>query len=141
MIFADLFFLYVFMGIFILSLGMYLIIDNITILRVGVLLSGVFFLVGGMIKEPFCYGFDEESVTLYFVFLPNEIYLWKNIRRIKNTKSYSARTPILDMIFSNVYEIIGKVEGKQYFYMQGEVSCSLRTKKLFSNYWNKKIEK
>lgn len=135
------FFLFVFLGGLIFSLGIYLVIDNISAPRAGILLSGLAFLVGGMIKEPLCYGFDEEGLTLYFVFLPKEAYLWKNIRRIKNTKAYSSSTPILNMIFSNIYEINGKVEGKQYFYMQGEVSRSLRTKKLFEKYWNKKIEK
>lgn len=134
-------FLFVFIGCLILSLGVYLLIDNISASRAGIFLLGLILLIGGMMKEPLCYGFDEEGLTLYFVFLPKESYLWKNIRRIKNTKSYSARTPILNMIFSNIYEINGKVDGKQYFYMQGEVSRSMRTKKLFEKYWNKKIEK
>ena len=135
------FFLFCFIGALILSLGIYLLIDNISASRAGILLSGLFLLIGGMIKEPLCYGFDEDGIALYFVFLPKEAYLWKNIRRIKNTKKYSASSPILAFIFSNIYEINGKVEGKQYFYMQGEVSKSLRTKKLFEKYCNKKIEK
>ena len=86
-------------------------------------------------------GFDEEGITLYFVLYPKEIYLWKNIRRIKNTKDYSGSKPILGMIFSNVYEISGKVEGKKRFFECGVVSKSLRTKKLLEKYWHKKIEK
>lgn len=136
------FFLFVFMGGLILSLGIYLVIDNITALRAVVLFTGLFFLVGGMIKEPFCYGFNEDGITLYFSFFPNEKYLWKNIRTIiKTCESFSVSLPILSSIFSNVYEICGKVEGKQRFYMNGVVSRSNRTKKLFEKYWHKKIEK
>ena len=135
------FFLFVFIGAFILFLGCYIIIEKINAWSVGICIVGLLFLVGGMIKEPLCYGFDEEGITLYFVLYPKEIYLWKNIRRIKNTKDYSGSKPILGMIFSNVYEISGKVEGKKRFFECGVVSKSLRTKKLLEKYWHKKIEK
>ena len=135
------FFLFVFIGAFILFLGCYIIIEKINAWSVGICIVGLLFLVGGMIKEPLCYGFDEEGITLYFVLYPKEIYLWKNIRRIKNKKDYSGSKPILGMIFSNVYEISGKVEGKKRFFECGVVSKSLRTKKLLEKYWHKKIEK
>ena len=135
------FLLFVFIGAFILSLGCYIIIEKINAWSAGICIVGLLFLVGGMIKEPLCYGFDEEGITLYFVLYPKEIYLWKNIRRIKNKKDYSGSKPILGMIFSNVYEISGKVEGKKRFFECGVVSKSLRTKKLLEKYWHKKIEK
>ena len=135
------FLLFVFIGVFILSLGCYIIIEKINAWSVGICIVGLLFLVGGMIKEPLCYGFDEEGITLYFVLCPKEIYLWKNIRRIKNKKDYSGSKPILGMIFSNVYEISGKVEGEKRFFECGVVSKSLRTKKLIEKYWHKKIEK
>ena len=135
------FFLFVLIGVFIFSLGCYVIIEKINAWSVGICFIGLLFLVGGMIKEPLCYGFDEEGITLYFVLYPKEIYLWKNIRRIKNTKDCSGSKPILSMIFSNVYEISGKIEGKKRFFGCGVVSKSLRTKKLIEKYWHKKIEK
>lgn len=135
------FFLFVFLGAFVFSLGIYLVIDSISVLRAGICLAGLLFLIGGMIAQPLCYGFDEEGIVLYFVLYPKEIYLWKNIRKIKNTKDYSGSTPILSMIFSNVYEISGKIEGKKRFFECGAVSKSFRTKKLLEKYWHKKIEK
>lgn len=135
------FFMFVLFGAFVLSLGCYVIIDKVNAGSVGICVVGLLLLVGGMIKEPLCYGFDEEGLTLYFVLYPKEIYLWKNIRKIKNTKDCSGSTPILSMIFSNVYEISGKIEGKKRFFECGAVSKSFRTKKLLEKYWHKKIEK
>lgn len=135
------FFLFVLLGVFVLSLGCYIIIDKVNAGSIGICLIGLFLLIGGMIKEPLCYGFDENGITLYFVLYPKEIYLWKNIRKIKNTKGYSGSKPILSMIFSNVYEISGKPEGKKHFFECGTISKSFRIKKLLEKYWHKKIEK
>ena len=135
------FFLFVLLGAFVLALGCYVIIDKVNAGSIGICLIGLLLLVGGMIKEPLCYGFDESGITLYFFLYPKEIYLWKNIRKIKNTKENSGSKPILSMIFSNVYEISGKSEGKKRFFECGTISKSFRTKKLLEKYWHKKIEK
>lgn len=34
------------------------------------------------IFTPYCYAFDSEGLSLCYLFLPNERYLWKNIHAI-----------------------------------------------------------
>ena len=59
----------------------------------------------------------------------------------KFTENHPKFVAFLSMIFSNVYEISGKIEGKKRFFECGAVSKSFRTKKLLEKYWHKKIEK
>lgn len=127
------------MGALILIIGYIAIGEEISAWSVCVCVVGLIFLIGGSIAAPCCYGFDSEGVTFYYVFLPKERYLWKNIRNIKASKDGHSRSVIIDMVFSYVFEINGKVQGKHRFYMQGLMSRSFKTKRLLCKYWNKKI--
>jgi len=88
---------------------------------------------------PFFYLFDTDGVTLCYIFLPNERYLWKNIYGIEVRSVGSSDVSIFDIIF-RIYKIDGYVEGKNRFYMIGEVAKSTRTKKLIGKYWDGQVE-
>ncbi len=86
---------------------------------------------------PYCYAFDREGVSLCYVFLPVERYLWKDIYAIEvEDTSTSSKSSIFVVFFSYVFAIKGKNVGKQRFYMNGHVRKTLRTKKLFEKYWD-----
>lgn len=91
---------------------------------------------------PCFYTFDSEGVTIHHVFFPKERYLWENIHRIDSkTDNTSTSHLFFDLIFSGVFEIKGKVEGRKRFYMQGQISKSIRAKKLIQKYWDGEITK
>ena len=98
------------------------------------------FILVPTILMPVIYLFDEKGVTICFLFFPNERYLWDNIASIEATDDSSdSRHPILDFLFSRVFKISGEVEGKERFYMRGEIRRSRRTKHLLEKYWDGKI--
>lgn len=104
------------------------------------LVIALFFIATPAILMPVIYVFDEKGVTICFLFFPNERYLWENIASIESTDDSSdSRHPILDLFFSRVFEISGAVEGKERFYMRGEIRRSRRTKHLLEKYWDGKI--
>lgn len=98
------------------------------------------FILTPAVLMPVMYMFDEKGVTICFLFFPNERYLWENIASIEATDDSSdSRHPILDFFFSRMFEISGAVEGKERFYMRGEIRRSRRTKHLLEKYWDGKI--
>lgn len=104
------------------------------------LVIAFFFIAVPTIFMPVIYMFDEKGVTICFLFFSNERYLWENIAAIEATyDSSSSQNPILDFFFSRVFEISGAVEGKERFYMRGEIRRSRRTKHLLEKYWDGKI--
>ncbi len=92
----------------------------------------------GMLIIPCCYIFDSEGVTLKHLFIPSERYLWKNIREIEvdYDPSLTSRSELFDLLFSTKFCIKGTSEGKQRFYMEGEITKSFRTKRLLEKYWD-----
>lgn len=134
------FFLFVILGILTLTLGYVAISEEVSLWSIFFFILGLLFVIGGPIKEPLFYSFDTECITLHYLFVPKECYLWKNIRKIKKARDGYSRSAIVDFIFSRVYEINGKVEGKQRFYMNGIIVISFRTKRLLDKYWEKEIE-
>lgn len=99
----------------------------------GGLIGAILLLIPALllVSMPAFYLFDAEGLTLWYLFLPNERYLWKNICAIK--VMYPSRG------FSH-FKIYADPEGKQRFYMQGEVMKSHRAKRLLEKYWDGKIE-
>lgn len=102
----------------------------------------VFLAVGimGMLFEPCCYAFDRDAITIHYVLLKKEKYLWKNINHVNfhYFSEYSAR----DIIFLShyVFEIDGKIEGEEKWYMKHYVRKSRKTKKLMEQYWDEIFE-
>ena len=134
------FFLFVILGILTLTLGYVALSEEVSLWSIFFCILGLLFVIGGPIKEPLFYSFDTDGITLHYLFVPKECYLWKNIRKIKKARDGYSRSAIIDFIFSRVYEINGKVEGKQRFYMNGIIIISFRTKRLLDKYWEIEIE-
>ncbi len=89
------------------------------------------------VLTPAFYLFDAQGVSLYYLFLPRERYLWKDIRAITvEDKTISSRPDLLDFIYCSVFELDGMPVGKQRFYMKGHIRKSFRTKRLLEKYWD-----
>ncbi|MBR4013019.1 MAG: hypothetical protein IKJ00_01865 [Clostridia bacterium] len=93
------------------------------------------FIVAPSILMPYYYSFDDKYVTLHFLFLPSERYLWKNIYDIQVDYDFS-RSALLDFLVGAKFVISGTPEGKERFYMKGEICKSRRTKRFLEEYWD-----
>lgn len=94
-------------------------------------------LFAALIFTPFCYLFDTEGLSLCYVFLPTERYLWKNIRSIEvDYISIGHHASFLDLVYASIFSISGKPSGKRRFYMEGHIRKSFRTKYLLEKYWD-----
>jgi len=89
------------------------------------------------IFTPYCYAFDSEGVSLCYIFLPVERYLWKDIHAIKiEAKDTSSSSDIFGFFWGNVFSIKGTNVGKRRFYMNGHIRKSFRAKHLLEEYWD-----
>lgn len=94
------------------------------------------------IFTPYCYAFDSEGVSLCYVFLPVERYLWKDIYAIEVDDisiGTRARASIFDLLYASVFSIRGTNVGETRFYMKGNIRKTFRTKHLLEKYWDGKI--
>lgn len=107
-------------------------------LGIGFAFFGALFFIIPLCFMPLYYRFDGEGVSLKFLFLAEERYLWKNVRGIELIDD-STRTSILNFFFM-VFLINGKVEGKHRRYMDGKIQKSIRTRHLIEKYWDGKVE-
>lgn len=82
---------------------------------------------------PCYYKIDSDKVVICYLLLPNEIYLWENIKSITECEFFSPHSR------SSFFHIKGTVEGKKHFYMKGYIKKSFRSKHLMSLYWKKII--
>ena len=144
--FNKLFNLFVIIGILLIVIGCFAIIGDEEVepnisLGVGFLAFGVVFVGFPSVFMPFIYVFDEQGVSLCFIFLSNERYLWKNIYQIEATDDSTggSRSAIFYLLFSRTFQISGNVEGKSRFYMKGTIRRSIRTKYLLERYWDGEI--
>ncbi|MBQ8184781.1 MAG: hypothetical protein IJ036_03235 [Lachnospiraceae bacterium] len=98
---------------------------------------GLLMLATPLLALPYCYLFDEKGVSAHYVFFPPERYLWENIHSIRVVNdSTSSSHAVFDLLFGQVFEIKGNVEGQKRFYMKGQIQKSLRTKHLLEAYWD-----
>lgn len=90
------------------------------------------------IFTPYCYAFDGEGISLCYIFLPVERYLWKDIYAIEVEDKFctSHHLVLIEFFYENVFSIKGANVGKNRFYMTGHVRKSFRTKHLFEKYWD-----
>lgn len=119
--------------------SIYYFIHNDYALGFGFGAAALIFIVLPSIFTPYCYAFDSEGVSICYVFLPKERYLWKNIRAIEvedKTINYSSKSNIFDFLFATVFSIEGAPVGKRRFYMDGHIRKSFRTKYLLEKYWD-----
>lgn len=80
-----------------------------------------------LVFMPIYYRFDAESLTLCYLFFPNERYLWTKIRDIEVHYESKGFTK---------FRLTAKPEGKKRFYMEGTVYKTFRTKRLLERYWD-----
>ena len=97
------------------------------------------FIVLPVVLMPCCYIFDSDGVSLRYIFLPVERYLWADVTSIKVENDSGGRTSIFDLFFSSVFCIYGTNLGKHRFYMKGHIQKSIRTKHLLEKYWDGNI--
>lgn len=84
---------------------------------------------------PYQYRFDEAGVTICYLLLSNERYLWNNIYHISVTTLDSKGS-----LFLKFYKIEGQVEGKKERYHEGTICKTFRSKRLIEKYWDGTIE-
>ena len=94
---------------------------------------GIITLILTVLFTPYCYCFDKEGVSLCYVFLPVERYLWKDVKNIyidyiKGSRRLSVSYCVFAIDAQNV--------GDCRFYMQGHIRKSFRTKRLLNKYWD-----
>ena len=115
--------------------------DNDTAWGLGFGMVALLLIVLPAIFTPYCYAFDSEGVSLCYVFLPVERYLWKNIHAIDVIdREISVRASPIDFFYRYVFSISGINEGKTRFYMNGYIRKSFRTKYLLEKYWDGTID-
>lgn len=95
------------------------------------IVGGCFLLIP-MIMMPVYYSFDNEGVSLCYLFFSRERYLWKNVDAIEADMFCKRFLPM-------VFKISGRIEGGPKLYMNGHIINSRRTKKLFEEYWDETI--
>lgn len=120
-----------------------LFLDNANAWGLGFGIVALLFIVLPAIFTPYCYSFDDEGVSLCYVFLPVERYLWKNIHAIEVDDikfGTSSQVNIFDFFYSSVFCIKGTNIGKNTFNVKGHIRKSFRTKRLIEKYWDGTIE-
>ncbi|MBE6673288.1 MAG: hypothetical protein E7599_07210 [Ruminococcaceae bacterium] len=90
-------------------------------------------LITPFILMPTYYAFDKEGVTLCYLLLPSERYLWKNVTAV------TVHIDPKSMGLANFFLLEGTSEGTRRFYMDSHIRKSGRTKRLLEKYWHKKI--
>jgi len=129
----------VIIGIVFILISVELFSENDYKWALGFLAAGVIVIACAALFTPYCYSFDDEGISLCYVLLPKERYLWKDIRSIEVEDTGGSERFILDFLFTMVFAIEGECVGKRMFYMQGHVRKTLRTKRLFEKYWDGNI--
>ena len=103
----------------------------------GFAIVALLFTVPPAFFTPYCYAFDSEGVSLCYIILPTERYLWKDIYAIEvEDKSTSSKTILIHFFYAYVFAIHGTNVGKTKFYMNGHIRKSFRTKYLIEKYWD-----
>lgn len=124
-------------GLFSMWISIDFLKDNDKDLGITFGIAALLFIVLPAIFTPYCYAFDSEGISLCYVFLPVERYLWRNVREINVDWLHSASdSNIFDGFFNSVFSIIGTNVGKTRFYMSGHIRKSFRTKHLLEKYWD-----
>ena len=106
---------------------------------VGMSIVALLLIVLPAIFTPYCYAFDSEGVSLCYIFLPVERYLWKNIHAITVDDIHigsSIHYGLFELIYASVFRLEGRNEGPYRFYMHGHIRKTLRTKRLLEKYWD-----
>lgn len=133
----KLFNLCIVLGSFLVWLSIEFLMDSEIAWAIGTGIAAALFIIIPAIFTPFCYSFDSNGVSLCYIFLPTERYLWKDIYAIEvGDIKGGTRATIFDFFYASVFSIKGKNVGKRMFYMDGNIRKSFRTKYLLEKYWD-----
>lgn len=131
----------IFIGVILLIMAEGMITEKEIGVGIGLAVVGVLFIGIPLVFCPWIYTFDEDGISMQYIFLPKERYLWKNIREINIVYGESSdKYGVIFYLFFGSYDLIGYVEGKCRFYMTGHVSKTFRTKRLLKKYWDGHVE-
>ena len=125
-------------GILLFALSTTAFREGSTGLGIGMAFFGALFFIIPLCLMPLYYRFDSDGVSLKYLFLTEERYLWRNVWSIHLTDD-STRTSIFNIFFM-VFQINGQVEGKHRRHMEGKIQKSIRTKHLIEKYWDGEVE-
>lgn len=129
--------LFIFVGLACISLSRFSFMENEI---GGGIIMGFFAalaLVAPLVFMPWGYCFDPEGVSIKYIFLKEERYLWKNVHAVSTVQAISDGGRHL---FLYDLQIDGNVEGKKRRYMDGRISKSGRNKRLIQKYWDGTVE-
>lgn len=127
------------MGLLFLRASLWCFEDNDYTWGIGVGVVALLLMAITAIFTPYCYAFDSEGVSLCYVFLPAERYLWKDIRAIEvmdDAVGTVTHPTVFEFFYAYVFNIEGEPVGKARFYMGGNIRKSFRTKYLLEKYWD-----
>ena len=133
--FNKLFLLFCLLGIVFVGGAVALVMTELSLGILAAVIAATFLIVP-MVLMPLCYRFDQEGVSLIYLFLPTERYLWQNLSAVT---VHMESGHFGGMIFDSYFQLHGKVEGKALFYKEGRIRKSRRTHKLLEQYWQGKI--
>ncbi len=97
---------------------------------IGMLIVGAIMIIAPTILHPCGYIFDNDGITIYYLLMQNERYLWKNIYNIEILHHPKQRT---------VFHIYGESEANERFYMNGDITKTFLTKYYLNKYWDGEI--
>lgn len=118
-------------------MGISVLCDGEIVGGIGFCAVGALVAVSAAIFTPICYVFDSDGVSLCYVFLPTERYLWKDIHTVTvESIGSGTKATIFDFFYEWVFHLEGKTVGKSRFYMSGNIRKSFRTKYLLQKYWD-----
>ena len=124
-------------GLFLAWMSVEFFKDRETSWGIGFCVAALIIIIPALIFTPYCYTFDSEGVSLCYLFLPVERYLWKDVYAIEvDLKNTATRTSFFSLFYSSVFNIKGKNVGNLRFYMNGHIRKSFRTKRLLEKYWD-----
>lgn len=132
-----LFALLIFAGLFAAELAVLSVEEKDTTMTIIFAVISFVFIAAACLFTPVCYAFDQEGLSLCYLLLPNERYLWKDIRSIEVDFVHSStRSTWATLLYAVVFHIDGNTVGPTRFYMDGNVRKSIRTKRLLEKYWD-----
>ncbi len=106
-------------------------------LGIVLLLAALLFLFGSF-TNPLFYVFSSTGITLVYLILPNERYLWKDVESVDAGFIFEHGRNF-QLLSLPVYEINGTLDSNLYFYMSGYICKTLRNKHLIEKYWKNEV--
>ena len=105
---------------------------------VGVGIAAFLLIVLPSVFSPCCYLFASDGISLCYVFLPKERFLWKDIYAIEvDDITISVRNSnIFDFFYASVFTLKGDKSVNRRFFDEVHIRKSFRTKYLLEKYWD-----